>query len=388
MLDWLIIGGGVHGTHLSRVLTSAGKVPADRLRVLDPAPVALARWRACTAATGMRYLRSPSVHNLDLGPFALDRFARTKEGRPSKIFYPPYERPGLALFNAHCDHLLAREGLAALRLVGRAQGLSSCEGGMRVETDQGQLTARRVLLAISASESPAWPAWAQELRDQTGRAAHVFDPSFARPAPADGPFVVVGGGLSAVQLALSLAEEAPGQVTLLARHPVRVHQFDSDPGWLGPRYLGPFGAEPSYEVRRRMITAARHRGSVPQEVERSLAHAKARGTLRWIEGEVSGWSLTDGDISLELRGAPGSLRAGRVLLATGFDRARPGGAWLDRAIHDLGLRCAGCGYPIVDRALRWHPHLYVSGPLAELALGAAARNIAGARMTAERLLAA
>ncbi|MBL8151238.1 MAG: hypothetical protein JNN15_15045, partial [Blastocatellia bacterium] len=44
------------------------------------------------------------------------------------------------------------------------------------------------------------------------------------------------------------------------------------------------------------------------------------------------------------------------------------------------------GYPIVDRSLKWHPGIYVSGPLAELELGPTARNIIGARTAAEKLL--
>ena len=35
-LDWLILGGGVHGMHLAHTLRRRGRVPADRLRVLDP----------------------------------------------------------------------------------------------------------------------------------------------------------------------------------------------------------------------------------------------------------------------------------------------------------------------------------------------------------------
>jgi len=61
--------------------------------------------------------------------------------------------------------------------------------------------------------------------------------------------------------------------------------------------------------------------------------------------------------------------------------------WLITAArHRASLPCASCGYPIVDTALRWHPHVHVSGPLAELELGPASRNIAGARMAADRLV--
>ncbi|XYI00028.1 hypothetical protein ACMHYB_09830 [Sorangium sp. So ce1128] len=71
-----------------------------------------------------------------------------------------------------------------------------------------------------------------------------------------------------------------------------------------------------------------------------------------------------------------------------FEARRPGGRLVDDAALDrLGLRCAACGYPIVSARLEWGPGLFVSGPLAELELGPTARNIAGARAAAERLLA-
>ena len=61
-----------------------------------------------------------------------------------------------------------------------------------------------------------------------------------------------------------------------------------------------------------------------------------------------------------------------------------GGAMLDEFIHDHGLPAAPCGYPIVDRCLRWHPRLFVTGALAELEIGPVARNIIGARLAGDR----
>lgn len=59
---------------------------------------------------------------------------------------------------------------------------------------------------------------------------------------------------------------------------------------------------------------------------------------------------------------------------------------MDRAIEDLDLPVAPCGYPIVDAGLRWAPGLHVTGPLADLELGPVARNISGARRAADRLV--
>ena len=82
-----------------------------------------------------------------------------------------------------------------------------------------------------------------------------------------------------------------------------------------------------------------------------------------------------------------ALEVDRVLLATGYSRERPGGALVDDLVASAGLRCAPCGYPMVDRALRWHRRIHVSGPLAELELGPVARNIAGARRAGDRIAA-
>ena len=65
-LDWLIIGGGIHGVHIAARLLGESGVAPDRLRILDPCDRLLARWRNCAAATGMTHLRSPGVHHLDL----------------------------------------------------------------------------------------------------------------------------------------------------------------------------------------------------------------------------------------------------------------------------------------------------------------------------------
>ena len=90
-------------------------------------------------------------------------------------------------------------------------------------------------------------------------------------------------------------------------------------------------------------------------------------------------------VRVDLR-AGDAVIADRMLLATGFASERPGGEMIDRLVASASLPCAECGYPIPDSALRWHPHIYVSGPLAELEIGPVSRNIAGARRAADRIV--
>ena len=134
-----------------------------------------------------------------------------------------------------------------------------------------------------------------------------------------------------------------------------------------------------------MITEARHRGSVPPDVARALRRAIARKQLAWHEGEINQVEAEANRLRATIS-SDTDVSADRILLATGFASHRPGGRMVDDLIASASLPCACCGYPIIDSTLRWHPRIYVSGPLAELELGPMARNIAGARLAGDRIV--
>ncbi|GAB4512809.1 MAG: FAD/NAD(P)-binding protein [Anaerolineae bacterium] len=380
MLDWLIIGGGVQGTALSHVLVNRAGVAVARLRVLDPYDLPLARWHATTHNTGMTHLRSPEVHHLHDDPWSLRTFAQTQPGRALADFVPIYNRPSLALFNGHTDWMLERYKLRDMRLQGRALGLQRQREGWCVETTSGPLMARRVLLALNTTEQPHRPAWAQGTT-----VPHIFDAGFDRETlPPWSHLVIIGGGISAAQLAMSLAVRQPATVTLLTRHEIRLSHFDSDPCWVTRLCLETFHQQPDFNQRRAMIQQARQPGSMPPDVAAALRHANQTGALRLQRGEVSALSGDAGAYTLHLAEGD-TLHADSIVLATGFARVRPGGAWLSAAIANEGLPVADCGYPVIDDSLRWADGLYVTGRLAELEIGPVAANIIGARLAAMRL---
>ena len=386
-LDWLIIGGGIHGVHIAARLLGESGVAPDRLRILDPCDRLLARWRSCASATGMAHLRSPGVHHLDLDPFSLLHFAgqrKKRKRRRAKLFRPPLDRPSLALFNAHCDRVLETFGLANLHIQDRATKCSVEPDSIGVQLSSGhEIAVQRLVLAIGAGEQPEWPDWAPRSH---ARVHHVFEPGFDSWPTSSETVVVTGGGISAVQVAIRLVEKGH-RVHIVSRHALRQHQFDSDPGWLGPKFIERFRREQDFNRRRVLIAAARHRGSVPPDVRRALRRSIAGGQLLWHEDEVEEFTARRNDIALRLATRT-ELITERVLLATGFASQRPSGAMVDALIASAALPCARCGYPIVDSALRWHPLIHVSGPLAELKLGPSSRNIAGARRAGDRLIAA
>lgn len=411
MLDWLIIGGGPHGVHAAARLIGEAGVARESVAILDDEETLLARWRRSARNTGMRYLRSPAVHHLDLSSASLQRFAKAGRGRRiEQPFTRPYSRPSLELFDRHCDELIERLGLAAIHVRGRAAALEIEEESVRVglagtpsdERSDGSLSsvspgegealeARQVVLALGAPQEPVWPDWARSVGESASAAgspsaiSHVFDPGFELVDDDADEVVVVGAGISGVQVAIRLARE-DRRVTLVSRHPVRVHQFDSDPGWQGPKYMAGYTRLSDPAARRARIREARHRGSIPADVHSALRCAVNAGRIEHLDdAEVVAAGFDEGKAWLDLGGR--RLEADRVLLATGFPARRPGEGWLDRAIATYDLPCAECGYPLVDRGLRWHPRVLVTGALAELEIGPVSRNLSGAQRAGERIAA-
>lgn len=381
MHDRIIVGAGVHGLTLALWLVQQQKARPEDLLLLDAAGGPLAAWSRRAAATGMSHLRSPVVHHLGADPYALLRFARGAPG--DGILLEPYKRPHVSLFAAHTARLLAETGLDTRILPAEARALRRRGAAWVVETDRGALDARRVTLAPGPPPALRWPDWAQGL--PRAQVQHIFDPTFSRAALA-GRVAVVGGGISAFQLALSLAGTA--DPVLVQRRPTRVHTFDADPGWLGPKYQEPFLREPDLTVRRRWITQARYTGSVPEEVDRAARLAHSNGRLTRRRGEVQRVDVRpDGRLTLHFTEGP-TLAVDQLVLATGFAPQRPGGALVDALVAEAGLPVAPCGGPRLDGGLRWAPGLTVMGGLAELQVGPIARNIAGARVAAARILAA
>lgn len=372
--------------HVAVCLAAAAGVDPARIAIVDPAPLLLARWRHVVANTGMTHLRSPGVHHLDVEPWSLHRFAGVPAGRGrSPLFAAPYDRPAVALFQAHADAVVARHGLAERHVQAHVRSADPDADGVTLGLDDGSvLRAERVVLALGLSDQPSIPGWARGLAGAGLPVHHVLCPSYALEPEGVGPrVVVVGAGISGAQVALRLAG-AGRDVTLVTRHPLREHLFDSDPGWLGPRFMAAFAAERDPDRRRAAIRGARHRGSLPHEVRVRLAGAVRDGRIRLAIDEVDAVGCAGRVVSLRLRG--GDVEADTVLLATGYESMRPGGPLTAGLVERYGLRVASCGHPLVDAALRWHPRLHVVGPLAELELGPTARNIAGARRAAERIV--
>ncbi|MBM4763150.1 FAD/NAD(P)-binding protein [Bacillus sp. B15-48] len=388
MYEWVIIGGGIQGVTLAVFLLKTGKTKVDKLAIIDRNHEPLANWKRNTKIISMPYLRSPAVHHIDVAPFSLHSFVKKGYYKESTAFYGKYKRPSLELFNDHCEHLVNDLSLKSSWVHGHVQKAFKIKDGWQLQLENGrEIRGKKLVLAIGIGEQLNMPDWAMDLdRKSPTRVYHIFDKTMPDFDSLELPITIVGGGISSIHAVLKLSELYPSQVTLLKRHSFRIHDFDSDPGWLGPKRQTAFHKEGNYVNRREAIINARNRGSIPHDLYIKVLNRVKRKSLAVEEGEVVRGEEKNGRVYLYDKDDKMIVKTGTVLLATGFLPSLPGSDWIKPMIEKMELPCAECGYPIVSKALQWGPDLYVVGALAELEMGPIARNISGARQAAERIV--
>jgi hypothetical protein len=338
------------------------------------------------AALDIPTLRSPAVHQPHPDAMALHVFAR---GRREEL-HTQYAVPGRELFADWCAQVARTCGLQGAVRAATAQALEMRPSRqVRVHLDEGEaIDAAAVVLATNPAE-PVWPDWAARVRGEAPPDGLQHSTQVdLRPLDLAGEeVVVVGGGLTAAHLVVGALERG-ARVHLVARRRLRVQPFDADPGWLGPKYLGPFSAVADPAERLRAVRAARGGGSVTPSSHSALRRAVGSGALRLHEQcEVVAVSRS-GD-RWALRCEPdGPVVADRIWFATGTRT----GVDVDPLLapladtHPVGLVDH---VPVLDATLRWGGlPIHVMGPLAALEVGPVARNLSGARMAARRILAA
>ncbi len=382
-----IIGGGIHGAHLAISLIEAGFASPEEIKIIDPWSKLLSNWQCLTDRVGMQHLRSPSVHNLAADPMALKKsFRRKKRNLKPSLFASPYSRPSLELFNRHCEKLIDDMHLKKSHVRDAAEKVQPNEEQVHVTTTSGNhFTFDHLILAIGSGINRLnIPSWARDfVSSKLFSVQHIFSPSFVDPVASQERIVIVGGGMTATQYAIKCAEKG-NQVTLVVREKIRVHQFDSDPCWLGPKCLSSYEKVRDVETRRKMIIQARQLGSVNPQVKARLGYLVDTGKIKLRIEHPEELDIKEN--SLRLVTLSQSYQADHLVLATGFKKDRPGGEMIAQLVAENHLPIAKCGYPVVNHHLQWDKRVFVTGALADLEIGPAARNISGARMACQRIL--
>ena len=178
-------------------------------------------------------------------------------------------------------------------------------------------------------------------------------------------------------------------MVLIARKTLKTEQFDFPPVWLGPKALAEFANEFLHFQRRyEIIQQNRGEGSITPDIMDALLDASnidiyPETCVHNIT--AAGEGLSDRELTVETKGDV-ITDVSRVILATGyrFNLRRYGFLTELLTKHQIPLIC---GLPRLDADLQLHPieNLFGSGTIAQLQIGPASGNIAGASLAYQRL---
>lgn len=387
-----IIGGGIHGISIALRLLREVPRAANRFAIVDRYPLQLTQWRDKTERQGMTVLRSPAVHHISPDALGIVEYAE-RHNRTSELA-PPYAQPSTQLFWDFCNAALTELTEHQVYYQFEVAKLRWDKGAgpfpfRLISTDNEGFRSRCVILAIGADDCayvpPEFIQWQRQFTDRVIHASQFAVSKEFGTTPAR--IVIVGGGLTAGTLAKSLSERGH-RVALIARNPLKTEQFDFPPVWLGPKALTEFANETDFQQRYDIIQQNRGEGSITPDIIEALMNAPNIDLYpETCVCNIAAMEKYKSAQRLKIETTRGTITGvSHVILATGyrFNLRRYG--FLKELItqHQIPLLR---GLPRLDADLQLHPiqNLFCSGTIAQLQIGPASGNIAGANLAYERL---
>ncbi len=389
-----IIGGGIHGVSIAIRLLRDMPAAAKSLAIVDRYPQPLTQWRSKTERQGMTFLRSPAVHHIIPDALGIVEYAE-RHNRTNELV-PPYSQPSTQLFWDYCKSALAELRAHQIYYQFDVAKLRWDKGAGRfpfrlISKNNEGFRSRCVVLATGTDDCAYVPSefvqWQRRYPDQILHASQFSVDCEDRRESEENRVVIVGGGLTAGTLAKSLSERGHN-VALIARKALRTEQFDFPPVWLGPKALAEFASETNFQRRYEIIQQNRGEGSITPDVMDALLNTPTidiypETRIHNITAEEEGLSIR----RLRVETTWGVITdVSRVILATGyrFNLRRYGFLTELLTRHQIPLVC---GFPRLDADLQLHPieNLFGSGTIAQLQVGPASGNIAGANLAYQRL---
>lgn len=336
-----------------------------------------------------------------------------------------YFTPGTSLFTAHCEEvikryelgpeLLRQESVVDIRYeevhasgeidndsVVSDDALSEDNKVFHVKTDKTEYHARVVILAVGPGNAPSipfvsglptpgpHPGYTHAIHIKQFPPPHVTAKITSRRSAT---MLIVGGGLTSVQIADLAIRRGVSKVHLLMRGPLKVKYFDMDLDWVGKFRnfnQAAFWSADTDEERFEMYAQARNGGSVTPRYRKVLDAHIASGrvvlhthttltSVSWNESQEA-WT----DVKLSTDTAVPSIDY--IVFATGIQTDIRTIPFLNSLHTQHPIDTVG-GLPCLTDDLKWNDTvpLFVTGRLAGLRLGPGAPNLVGARIGAERI---
>lgn len=391
--DIAVIGAGPQAlTLVTRILQKKATL-RNRIQVFDPSGTWMTQWHQQFAAQEIAELRSPAVHHPDPNSHGLRTFA---EGRSHEL-HPPYDRPGTQLFHDFCHTVIHRWQLQNAVIpvqVTRLDPLPKrpCQFCLTLHTGDTVL-ARRVVLATGGGQ-PVWPDWVQRVGSPypAERLCHASQVRLPALRSLSGETIlIVGNGLTSGHLAVGAIKRG-AKVLMMARRTFQEKLFDAAPGWLGPKYLKGFQAEPDMQVRWQMVQHARNGGSLTPAMMTRLRKLERQGQVTFYEHcqvdaahwQENTWKICCDNHSVHTCMAHQPIH--RIWLATGTSLDIKAHPLLKGVLAKYPITTVN-GLPVLDEYLRWPGcELFLMGPWAALRVGPVARNLFGGKLAADRIV--
>ncbi len=382
--DLVICGGGLHGSIL---FINLPKHVQNNTLIIDNNSHPLAQFFSQCKTVGISHLRSPASHCMHKNFNSLFEYA-VKHNFSQKHFEGRYYTPTIDLFYDYCTHSLKTCKIQNSWLKAHIESLEYKNKLWSITTSKEVLQTKRVILALGG-EKAAIPTYCKNATN----ISHILDIPFIDP-PDGSKIAIIGAGMSGVQSALRFYTDKHCRVTVFSHKDISVNFFDSNPCFIGPKCLPLFLSEKDYNKRRNIIQTHRFSGTINSFCMNIFSNAVKKNHISYIIGKIENIFQRKNTNTIQLQknstkhAIPKSTTEefNSVIFASGFEKSIPPHNHIIAPLKSkYSLATTQGGWPIVDSSLQWHSGLYLTGALAELELGPAARNIIGAHLAYRRL---
>lgn len=384
-----IIGGGIHGCSIALRLLRDMPSAAKHIAILDRYPQPLSEWRNKTERQGMTFLRSPAVHHVSPDPLGIVDYAE-RHNRTNELA-PPYSQPSTQLFWDYCDEAISVLRKHPIFYQFDVAQLRWDKGAGKhpfrlISTDNIGFRSSIVILAIGSDDCaympPEFTEWKRSYPEKIVHASQ-FSVDDHCSGVCSNKYVIVGGGLTAGTLAKSISERGH-HVVLIARKQLKTEQFDFPPIWLGPKALTEFANESNFQRRYHIVQENRGEGSITPKILDSIENDTRIEV--YPKTYVRNIHITD-SANLQVETTQGLIPSvARVIIATGYRFNLHRYGFMRTLLKQYPIDLV-CGLPKLDSELQFYPieNLFGTGTVAQLQIGPASGNIAGANLAYERI---